>query len=204
MDALPINPTTNVNALVGAGLSGTSLDEFLQLRDEHAIKLGVAEKKAWSFIKELTEVEPKLVGSLAIGIHDLKSDIDFVLPIVPEKLEEVFNKLNAIAEFRGERSAKSESTRFLFSLRIDSELVDVNLMKPDDAEEFIACIAFAASTMTEEEKIDFAFRKHSYRTTLTQADFDVFKIEPYVRFCPNFVWEPDFVLRKKLGIELPK
>lgn len=66
------------------------------------------------YIREKTGEYPALVGSVAMGVDLPTSDIDYAIKVKKDEKLQMKERLEKIMEFRGERPARLESTRYLF------------------------------------------------------------------------------------------
>ncbi len=144
---------------------------------------------------EIEMADIATVGSVAMGVHLPTSDLDFAIA-ADRPLADIETSLKAFMEFRGERPATRASTRLLFSTRIDHRHVDLNVMETADMARMLGDLARAALTLSEQEKEGIVRRKRCLRDMGCSKELDEYKLRLYERFCPTFLWLPDYEIVK--------
>jgi|GEM_PF-6224040 len=139
-----------------------------------------------------------LVGSRLMQIDLPSSDIDFALSAESEDRELLRHHLNNLLEFRGERVAGWNTTRLLFCQKTEGHHVDLNIMTPTDFRYLVVGLHLARKELTNKEKQAIKDQKQRLKLSGKTDELEEFKCGIYRKYCPELVWEPDFVIRRKL------
>jgi len=161
------------------------------------------------YIREMTGEYPELVGSVAMGIDIPTSDIDYAIKTSDKKLKK--EQIGEQMEFRGERPARLDSTRYLFRFIWNGNIkVDLNIMDEYDYDILINGIQRANKELTYDDKALFVYNKLKLREKSLQA-YEEYKMALYKRFCPELLWMNDEEICKlvqeeyrRKGIPLPQ
>lgn len=163
------------------------------------------------YIREKTGEYPALVGSVAMGVDLPTSDIDYAIKVKKDEKLQMKERLEKIMEFRGERPARLESTRYLFRFIWGGNIrVDLNVMDEEDYEILLDGIERAKRTMTYDDKALFVYNKLKLHEKSLQG-YEEYKLALYRKFCPQLLWMQDMDICRlvqkeysKKGIDLPQ
>ena len=163
------------------------------------------------YIREKTGEYPALVGSVAMEVDLPTSDIDYAIKVKKDEKLQMKKQLEKFMEFRGERPARLESTRYLFRFIWRENIrVDLNVMDEYDYEILLEGIEKAKRTMTYDDKALFVYNKLKLHEKSLQ-DYEEYKLALYRKFCPQLLWMQDIDICKlvqkeysKKGIDLPQ
>lgn len=153
---------------------------------------------AQEFVRAVIGKESYLVGSLALGVFSETSDIDLAVGVPSRDLRGILKRLKEVAEFRGERAAGKESSRYLFCTELNGVHIDINVMTESDCEHLVTGMRRARAEMSNEERSNHLRERQILQCGQDQEALDVLKLQIYKRFCPELVWLPDFQIRKAL------
>jgi len=150
----------------------------------------------------LNGIQPTLVGSVAMSLNIPTSDIDFAISLDLKNKIKFVESLKDRLEFRGERPAGIDSTRFLFCMKYQGYHIDLNLMDENDFKLLKAGMLKAKFMMTIEEKANHTFLKNQLKESGRLDEFENHKLTVYKRFCPNLLWVTDQELVLKISEDL--
>ena len=176
-------------------MSDIKIDISLLSDGEEILKNQSATQKAIKLIDAYIGIKPTLVGSHAMGVGIPGSDIDFAVGInTSHEKTKLKNILMKYMEFRGERPATLETTRFLFCTRIEDTHIDLNVMDIKDYDHLVHGMKRARAELTDEEKSSCIAEKIRLKK-INKSEFEKYKLNLYQRFCPDLLWLPDFQIR---------
>lgn len=157
--------------------------------------------RARSIIYKNIAYDPTLVGSYAVGIDIPKSDIDFAIGLSTiEEKTQIKDKLIPLMEFRGERPASLNTTRFLFCIKIDGVHIDLNVMDEKDFLHLVEGNRRAAGEIPLIEKAKCVYHKIRLKNGERQ-NFESYKTQIYKKYCPDLLWLPDHEIREMIEIK---
>ena len=155
--------------------------------------------KAQHFVRNALGKDSFLVGSLALGVFLEDSDVDLAIPVEAHELRQILLDLSRLSEFRGERKARSKTSRYLFCISIEGVHVDLNIMTPQDCHCLVQAMDTARKSMTDLERNSHTLERFRLKQANDTHGFDVIKLELYRRFCPELEWIPDFEIVQSLS-----
>ena len=121
-----------------------------------------------------------------------KSTLDLGLPIHPHALGRVAGCLDAerSVRFNGERRSTPTSPRLVFGATVEGVSIDVVLLPPADYQTLLTALARCRQQMPRPDKVRHVWHKHLLRSAGHRRAYEVFKLGPYRRYCPEFAWTP--------------
>lgn len=73
---------------------------------------------------------------------------------------------------------------------MDKVSVDIVLLPPADHTTLVAALARCRGQMPRHDKVRHVWHKHLLRHAGQRDAYEVFKLGPYRRYCPEFAWTP--------------
>jgi hypothetical protein len=131
-----------------------------------------------------------LLGSFSLGLNVDTSDLDLGVAVHPHALGRVAGCLDGPARFKGERRSTPHSTRLVFGASVAGVSIDIVLLPPADYHTLLTALARCRQQMPHHDKIRHVWHKHLLRQAGHRHAYEVFKLGPYRRYCPEFTWTP--------------
>ncbi len=183
----------NLNFLRTEFSVGLSSDfrSFVQEKHKHEARLHALGVAMIEELKERFNLDVEIVGSVRMELVTPQSDLDIACYLPSDKKNEILAWLNQTMEFRGERPATESTTRFLFCKDFEGINVDINVLTKDDLNQYVKGLEDAVRLMTETEKYEYAFLKYKLSILGEKQLLEDLKLEPYIKFCPGFIWLRD-------------
>jgi hypothetical protein len=150
---------------------------------------GVAAHAA-GLVRGWTGYPSELLGSFSLGLNVDTSDLDLGLAVHAHALARVGGCLDGPARFKGERRSTPTSTRLVFGATVAGVSIDLVLLPPADYQTLLTALARCRDQMPHADKVRHVWHKHLLRQAGHRHAYEVFKLGPYRRYCPEFTWTP--------------
>ena len=174
---------------------------FFPLYEESIQSLSKGAQSAVRFISDLTGHTCHIVGSLKLGAVTPFSDIDLAIGCSDSEKISSAKLLSQHFEFRGERPARLDTTRFLFRMDYEGIPVDINIMLESDLNDFLKGLDSASTQMSPDEKFECAYAKYILQRQGAAEELEQLKLVHYKRFCPELEWLTDQEILKRISTE---
>jgi len=156
----------------------------------HDRRLHAVAAQAATLVRAWTGYPAELLGSFSLGLNVDTSDLDLGLGVHPHALARVAGCLDGPTRFKAERRSTPTSTRLVFGATVDNTSIDIVLLPPADYQTLLAALARCRQQMPHYEKVRHVWHKHLLRQAGHHHAYEVFKLGPYRRYCPEFTWTP--------------
>jgi hypothetical protein len=156
----------------------------------HDQRLHAVAAQAAALVRGWTGYPSALLGSFSLGLNVDTSDLDLGLAVHPHALASVAGCLDGPARFKGERRSTPTSTRLVFGASVDGVSIDIVLLPPADHQILLTALARCRQQMPHPDKFRHVWHKHLLRQAGHRQAYEVFKLGPYLRYCPEFTWTP--------------
>jgi hypothetical protein len=158
----------------------------------HDQRLHTVSGQAAALVCRWTGQMPELLGSFALGLNVDTSDLDLGLAVHPFGLRRVAGCLEdqGRAWFKAERRSTPRTTRLVFGAVVAGVSIDIVLLPPADHQALLAALARCRQQMPHPDKVRHVWHKHLLRHAGQRTAYEVFKLGPYRRWCPEFTWTP--------------
>lgn len=153
--------------------------------------LAAIEGQACHLIRTQTGYEPTNVGSFGLLLNLPDSDLDLSIGAAPKHIEPIRKALpESRWNFVATRETRPGTVRHVYRQRVEGVLVDLAIMAGEDLDLLRPGLARCRREMTDEQRAAHVWEKKRLKESGDSEAYAVFKLGPYVEYCPGFSWLP--------------